>query len=123
MLALNKDKTSPFYDSFVTIRGSTGASWSQSCTEDRRNPDDVRIVHFPGGDVGWDSKGGDHGRSCVRPVVVLELKHLILSYLQHAAHRHVRSYVTGEDSGPSSWRADTAIDTRWTSPDINQRGA
>jgi len=76
MLALNKDKTSPFYYSFVTIPGSDAAKWSQSCTEHRGYPGSVRSVHFPVGRVSWDGK--DFHRSCVRPVVALELKHLIL---------------------------------------------
>jgi hypothetical protein len=75
MLVLSGDGKSDFRN-FVTISGSDDAKWSQSCTENRGNPDDVRTVHFPDGDAGWDHKGTT--RSCVRPSVALELKHLII---------------------------------------------
>jgi hypothetical protein len=74
MLVLSRDGKSAFKD-FVTS-GSVDAEWSQACTENRVNPDNVRSVRFPDGKVGWDGK--DYHRSCVRPVVALELNHLIL---------------------------------------------
>ncbi|MCU1304547.1 MAG: hypothetical protein JWQ87_4831 [Candidatus Sulfotelmatobacter sp.] len=74
MLVLSRDEKSAFKH-FVTS-GSDGAEWSQSCTESRVNPGSVLTVLFPDGNVGWDRKDGN--RSCVRPVVALELNHLIL---------------------------------------------
>jgi hypothetical protein len=79
MLVLSRDEKSAFYNTFVTIRGSVGAKWSQSCTEYRDVPDYVHTVLFPDGEVvGWGRKDGDGLRSCVRTAVVLELNHLIL---------------------------------------------
>jgi len=78
ILALSQDKQSPFYNSFVTIRSSADAGWSQSCTEDRGDPGYVHTVRFSDGSVHWGHKGNDTSRSCVRPVVALELNHLIL---------------------------------------------
>jgi hypothetical protein len=74
MLVLSRDEKSDFKN-FVTIRGPLDAPWSQSCTEGRNYPGPVRTVRFPDGSVSWDPKDGD--RSCVRPVVALELMHLI----------------------------------------------
>jgi hypothetical protein len=74
MLVLSRNEKSAFKN-FVTS-GSADAKWSQSCTEVRGNPGYVHSVLFPDGSVLWDPK--DLNRSCVRPVVVLELKHLIL---------------------------------------------
>jgi hypothetical protein len=53
--------------------GSNDAKWSQACTENRDNADNVHTVHFPNGKVNWDYKDNDNNRSCVRPVVALEL--------------------------------------------------
>jgi hypothetical protein len=73
MLVLSRDEKSAFKN-FV-ISGSGDAKWSQSCTETRGYPVYVHTVHFPDGNVVWDRKG--LLRSCVRPVVALELNHLI----------------------------------------------
>jgi hypothetical protein len=73
MLAFNQDRTSPFYNSFVTIPGSTDAEWSQSCTGRPEGEGGVRTVLFPDGLVFWDYKDNAGHRSCVRPVVALEL--------------------------------------------------
>jgi hypothetical protein len=74
MLAFNQDRTSPFYNSFVTIPGSLAAKWSQACTEHPGNESGVPTVHFPDGRVEWDYKDGAYLRSCAHPVVALELK-------------------------------------------------
>lgn len=79
MLAFSKDRTSPFYNSFVTIPAFNDAKWwSQSCTEDPANQDGVHTVHFPDGKVLWDCKGNANYRSRVRPVVALELNRATL---------------------------------------------
>ena len=75
VLVLSRDGKSDFKN-FVPISGSFAAKWSQSCTEHRLYPDLVHSVRFPDGGVDWDPK--DNGRSCVRPSVALELKHLII---------------------------------------------
>jgi hypothetical protein len=75
MLVLSRNEKRDFKN-FVTIRGSDRAEWSQSCTEHRTNSTNMLTVHFPGGRVYWDRK--DYLQSCVRPVVALELSHLIL---------------------------------------------
>jgi hypothetical protein len=74
MLVLSRGGKSNFKN-FITS-GSGDAKWSQSCTENRNYPDNVRTVLFPDGYVFWDLKV--IGRSCVRPSVALELKHLII---------------------------------------------
>ena len=74
MLAFNQDRTSPFYNSFVTIPDSLDAKWSQSCTESPDIEGDVRTVRFPDGRVYWAYKDLASHRSCVRPVVALELE-------------------------------------------------
>jgi hypothetical protein len=74
MVVLSKNPESPLYNTFVSASSSTGAKWSQACTEDRVYPDHVHSVPFPDGEVHWDLKG--ISRSCVRPVVALELNHL-----------------------------------------------
>ncbi|MCU1304548.1 MAG: hypothetical protein JWQ87_4832 [Candidatus Sulfotelmatobacter sp.] len=74
MLVLSRDEKSAFKH-FVTS-GSGVAKWSQSCTEHRGDPGFVHTVRFPDGGVSWDRK--DYDGSCVRPVVALELNHLIL---------------------------------------------
>lgn len=76
MLVLSKNPESPLYNTFVTIPGSYVAEWSQSCTEGRDCPDLVPSVHFPDGGVRWGYEDGS--RSCVRPVVALELSHLTI---------------------------------------------
>ena len=73
MLAFNKDRTSPFYNSFVTISDSKYAKWSQSCTEHPNGQRVVSMVHFPDGRVDWDYGNFANDLSCVRPVVALEL--------------------------------------------------
>jgi hypothetical protein len=78
MLVLSRDKKSACYKTFVMFRGFHYAKWSQSCTEHRDNPDYAHAVHFPDGKVLWDHNDNDTNRSCVRPVVALELSHLIL---------------------------------------------
>ena len=75
MIMLSKNPESPLDNTFVTS-GSDDAKWSQACTEDRDSPGLVRSVHFPDGGVSWDAK--DYHRSCVRPVVALELSHLTI---------------------------------------------
>jgi hypothetical protein len=74
MVVLSKRKLSAFKN-FVT-GDSDDAKWSQSCTETRVNPNLVNTVLFRNGIESWHNK--EHDRSCVRPVVTLELKHLIL---------------------------------------------
>jgi hypothetical protein len=76
MLVFNQDRTSPFHNSFVTIPGSSDAEWSQSCTEHPGTESRVHTVRFPDGLVFWDSKASADHRSCVRPVVALELDRL-----------------------------------------------
>jgi hypothetical protein len=79
MLVLSKNPESPLYNTFITIPGSFFAKWSQSCTELRDYPANVHSVHFPAGGVSWDYKGARYtNRSCVRPVVALELSHLTI---------------------------------------------
>jgi hypothetical protein len=67
MLVLSRGGKSNFKN-FITS-GSGDAKWSQSCTENRNYPDNVRTVLFPDGYVFWDLKV--IGRSCVRPSVDL----------------------------------------------------
>jgi hypothetical protein len=78
MLVLSRDKKSAFYRTFVMLRSFHYAKWSQSFTEHRADPDYVPTVHFSGGKVNWVPKDYVNHRSCVRPVVALELSHLVL---------------------------------------------
>ena len=75
MVVLSKNPESPLHNTFVKS-SSIFAQWSQACTETRVFPDLVPSVHFPAGEVGWVNKV--NARSCVRPLVALELSHLTL---------------------------------------------
>jgi hypothetical protein len=77
MLLLSRDEKSAFYNTFVTS-GSPNAGWSQSCTADYVNLYCVGAVHFPDGKTFLNRIYHVNYRSCVRPVVALELKHLVL---------------------------------------------
>ena len=68
-------RSSGLRDRHQYASSSNDAKWSQACTENRDYPDNVHSVHFPDGEVNWDYKDDRfNNRSCVRPVVALELK-------------------------------------------------
>ncbi|MDR3423691.1 MAG: hypothetical protein P4M13_01245 [Alphaproteobacteria bacterium] len=76
MLALNEKSD---LTNFVTISGSDNAKWLQSCTESCGNKSCVYTVRFPDGSVDRDYKDeSSNNCSCVRPVVALELSHLVI---------------------------------------------
>jgi len=73
MLEFNRDENSAFHNTFAGMNGSEAARRLQTLTAHPSHPSVVQTIDTTNGLVHWDDGNCESHRSCIRPVMALEL--------------------------------------------------